>query len=287
MQKIIRMETAAAASEICISFRKVERLAIFISRPILEDYRTLYRAYLEDPDLQDARARWPFVFIWDNHEFSWSGYQSQYVAGGKGYTTPAQQSKSILPTRPWWEFMPAMVKQPGNPKLEHFYRPRSGGYTPWGNSTKTDFRKSLIIWKAIHSLKIQRVLRWGRNVDLLLTDNWSFRSPDMCRRMILMYRNTHRVDAQIPFEIKNYGRFTITGDKPPETIQFNGKAIPNPTKNVHAQTYLGSEQRNWFLEQLGVSNCALENMGTRFWHHGSTERLSKLLCELGSKGLKM
>jgi alkaline phosphatase D len=27
----------------------------------VEDYRTLYRAYLSDPDLQDARARWPFV----------------------------------------------------------------------------------------------------------------------------------------------------------------------------------------------------------------------------------
>ncbi len=33
----------------------------------LEDYRTLYRAYLEDTDLQDARARWPFVCVWDNH----------------------------------------------------------------------------------------------------------------------------------------------------------------------------------------------------------------------------
>jgi len=35
-----------------------------------------YRAYLHDPDLQDARARWPFVCIWDNHEFSISAVQS-------------------------------------------------------------------------------------------------------------------------------------------------------------------------------------------------------------------
>ncbi|HNP99257.1 MAG TPA: alkaline phosphatase D family protein, partial [Bacteroidia bacterium] len=58
----------------------------------LEDYRTLYRAYLEDPDLQDARARWPFVCVWDNHEFAWAGFQSQYVAGG-GYNAPAQNQK--------------------------------------------------------------------------------------------------------------------------------------------------------------------------------------------------
>ena len=42
----------------------------------LEDYRVLYHAYLQDPDLQDARARFPFVAMWDNHEFSWQGWQS-------------------------------------------------------------------------------------------------------------------------------------------------------------------------------------------------------------------
>jgi alkaline phosphatase D len=55
----------------------------------LEDYRTLYRAYLEDTDLQDARARWPFVCVWDNHEFAWAGFQSWYVAGS-AYNAPAQ-----------------------------------------------------------------------------------------------------------------------------------------------------------------------------------------------------
>ena len=55
----------------------------------LEDYRTTYRAYLEDPDLQDARARWPFVCVWDNHEFSWQGFQSQQVFNGK--VRPAQK----------------------------------------------------------------------------------------------------------------------------------------------------------------------------------------------------
>jgi alkaline phosphatase D len=33
----------------------------------LDGYRTIYRGYLADPDLQDARARWPFVCIWDKH----------------------------------------------------------------------------------------------------------------------------------------------------------------------------------------------------------------------------
>ena len=50
----------------------------------LDDYRALYHAYLQDPDLQDARARWPFVAMWDNHEFSWQGWQSIQEFAGRG-----------------------------------------------------------------------------------------------------------------------------------------------------------------------------------------------------------
>src|SRR5262249_20707814 len=42
----------------------------------VDGYRAIYRGYLRDPDLQDARARWPFVAMWDNHEFSWQGRAS-------------------------------------------------------------------------------------------------------------------------------------------------------------------------------------------------------------------
>ena len=48
----------------------------------LEDYRVLYRAHLADPDLQDARARWPFICIWDNEEFSDNNWQSMRIEGG-------------------------------------------------------------------------------------------------------------------------------------------------------------------------------------------------------------
>jgi hypothetical protein len=57
----------------------------------LADYRALYCAYLQDPDLQDARARFPFVPMWDNHEFSWQGWQSFQAFAGE--TRPAQTRK--------------------------------------------------------------------------------------------------------------------------------------------------------------------------------------------------
>ena len=59
-----------------------EKIGNFHFPPTVDDYRAVYHGYLHDPDLQDARARWPFVSMWDNHEFSWQGWQSIVKAGG-------------------------------------------------------------------------------------------------------------------------------------------------------------------------------------------------------------
>jgi alkaline phosphatase D len=77
----------------------------------LEDYRTLYRSFLLDPDLQDARARWPFVPVWDNHEFSWNGYQSQEVISSDA-PVPAQTLK-VAASQAWYEYQPARVIKKG------------------------------------------------------------------------------------------------------------------------------------------------------------------------------
>ncbi|HEY1038171.1 MAG TPA: alkaline phosphatase D family protein [Bacteroidia bacterium] len=225
----------------------------------LEDYRTLYRAYLEDPDLQDARARWPFVCVWDNHEFAWAGFQSWYVAGG-AYNAPAQNQK-VFANQAWWEFIPARVEQPGNPKFEKFQAPAvvDAPMEEFNDDGLSEEPNNLL---AINSLKIQRTMRFGKNVDLLLTDNWSFRSPDFSTDDFNV-KGFPRVTPQIPFEMMNYGKL-YNGGKPPESIRFNDQDIPNPTKDVHAQTFLGSEQRKWFLEKLGASKARWKIWGHTF-----------------------
>lgn len=255
--------------------RKVGDFHIPVS---LEDYRTLYRAYLEDPDLQDARARWPFVCVWDNHEFAWAGYQSQYVAGG-AYNAPAQNQK-VFANQAWWEFIPARVKKPGDPSIDQFQAP-SVVDTPLDHFNEdglSEERNNLI---AINSLKIQRVLRWGKNVDLFLTDNWSFRSPDEAdgSNFNVPYP---RVFPQAPFEIIDYGRH-YNNDNPPDTIRFNGKDFPNTAKDYHAQTFLGSEQRAWFLKQLGASNARWKIWGHTFGTMDLRSDYHNLPGELGAK----
>jgi alkaline phosphatase D len=82
----------------------------------LEDYRALYRSYLMDPDLQDARARWPFICVWDNHEFLWKGWQSQQQFDGKA--RPAQKVK-VAANQAWFEFQPARIGT-ANSKIDRF-----------------------------------------------------------------------------------------------------------------------------------------------------------------------
>jgi len=87
----------------------------------LDDYRALYHAYLLDPDLQDARARWPFVAIWDNHEFSWLAWQSVVEFPGEG-KMPGQTLK-VAANQAWFEYQPARVTPPGR-QIASFEAPR-------------------------------------------------------------------------------------------------------------------------------------------------------------------
>jgi alkaline phosphatase D len=66
-----------------VRYPQGEAISDFHIPVTVEDYRAVYRAYLHDEDLQDARARWPFVAMWDNHEFSWLGWQSMRCSGGR------------------------------------------------------------------------------------------------------------------------------------------------------------------------------------------------------------
>ena len=64
----------------------------------VDGYRVVYKGYLADPDLQDARARWPFVAIWDNHEFSWQGRQSK----AQGDPQPGETVKVAAEDQAWF-----------------------------------------------------------------------------------------------------------------------------------------------------------------------------------------
>jgi alkaline phosphatase D len=224
----------------------------------LEDYRTAYRAYLTDPDLQDARARWPFVCVWDNHEFSWQGWQSQQQFGGE--VRPGQ-TKKVAANQAWWEYQPGRVRQPAGYELNRFNRPRVRD-TPIASFDANGLGNEPSNLAAINSLTIYRSLRWGRHVDLILTDNHSYRSrpPDDSAFSPEDYR---WMQPQEALEILDSGR-AWRGGNPPATIRYGGRDLPNPAKNAPPQTHLGAAQKAWFLDRLRRSTAAWKIWGHSF-----------------------
>src|SRR5436309_9401071 len=98
-----------------------EQIRDFHVPTTVDDYRALYRGYLLDPDLQDARARWPFICMWDNHEFSWKGFQA-LTDDGKGMV--GAQTRKVAAAQAWFEYQPARVGKRGNPDWNRFEAPK-------------------------------------------------------------------------------------------------------------------------------------------------------------------
>lgn len=215
----------------------------------LEDYRVLYHAYLQDPDLQDARARFPFVCIWDNHEFSWNGWQSiQEFAGTDGWV-PAQTLK-VAANQAWFEYQPARVLPPGS-KLDTFNAPHVADtlvkeFDDDGLGTEPNNLA------AINSLIAYRALRWGRHVDLFITDNRSFRSRDPGNHDEINPLFEGDTLDFVPEELwaqLDGGRAYGNGH-PPAKLTMGDKSVANYRAGEAPQTMLGAKQKAWFLERL-------------------------------------
>ena len=219
----------------------------------VDDYRALYRAYLNDPDLQDARAHFPFVYMWDNHEFSWKGWQSQQNFG-EG-VVPAQTRK-VAASQAWFEYQPARVVRANSDQTDLFTPPAVQ------NTAIHDFNASGLGMEpdnlaAIDSLKLYRTLRWGRNVELILTDNRSYRSEPVVDRPEFAPFRPNGFPQGTPadvVEVLDAGR-AFAGGRPPDTIAFDGTALPNPRKTWPPQSMLGARQKAWFLDRLRTSRA--------------------------------
>ena len=103
-----------------VSIRRARRSRTSTSRRTSTITAPSIAPICSDPDLQDARARWPFVNMWDNHEFSWLGWQS--LQKFDGMTRPAQTRK-VAANQAFFEFQPARLIKPSGPSLERFDPP--------------------------------------------------------------------------------------------------------------------------------------------------------------------
>jgi alkaline phosphatase D len=243
-----------------VRYAQGEKIQDFHIPVNVDDYRAVYRAYLHDPDLQDARARWPFVPMWDNHEYSWQGWQALQVFDGK--TRPAQTRK-VAAMQAFFEYQPARMVKSGGPSSEEFNPPKvkDAPVTVFDEHGLGQEANNLA---AIHSLKGYRSLRWGGNVELMITDERSYRSEDPGSKFNdadFLNRDYSEFVPEEVLEIIDGGR-DYNGGKPPDTIRFGDRQVPNIRKADPAQTLFGAEQKAWFLERLRNSKTTWKIWGS-------------------------
>ncbi len=225
----------------------------------VDGYRAVYRGYLADPDLQDARARWPFVAMWDNHEFSWQGWQSILKPGDDG--RPGQSVK-VAANQAWFEYLPARVTKPSGPSLERFDPPAVNNVPidKWDDNGLGDEPNNLT---AIRSLIGYRALRYGRHLDLIVTDQHSYRSKDPTDNPELAKLGGDDFMGMFPedaMKVIDGGRAFDRGNAPAE-LRFGDVRVANPQKDAPAQTILGAEQKAWFKDRLRRSSATWKIWG--------------------------
>jgi len=225
----------------------------------LDGYRAVYRGFLADPDLKDARARWPFVAIWDNHEFSWQGWQSILKPGDAG--RPGQTLK-VAANQAWWEYLPSRCKKAGGASWETFEAPavQDVKIERWDANGLGDEPNNIT---AINSLIGYRAFRYGRRLDLIITDQHSYRSPEPFDHPDLDKINPNGFLGMFPeavVQVLDGGR-AFNGAHPPEMLTSGDVSIPNPNKDAPPQTILGAEQKAWFKARLKASTATWKIWG--------------------------
>jgi alkaline phosphatase D len=224
----------------------------------LAGYRHVYRAHIDDPDIQDARAHFPFVCIGDNHEFSWQGWQSFIKYDGK--VEPAQPLR-VAANQAWWEYIPSRVRKASGAGLDQFGPPAVTmaaieAFDDHGFGTEANNRT------AVGSMTAYRALRYGRHVELILTDFHSYKMADPTDRpeAAALDSGEYPVLPQEWMEIVDGGK-DYAGGKPPATIAIGDKTIPNFRKDEPVYTVLGHEQKAWLKERLTRSTATWKIWG--------------------------
>ncbi|MDB5455816.1 MAG: Phosphodiesterase/alkaline phosphatase [Caulobacter sp.] len=249
-----------------LRFARGEKIDDFHIPVDVDDYRAVYRAYLRDPDIQDARARWPFVAMWDNHEFSWMGWQGLQVF--KGQTRPAQTRK-VAANQAWFEYQPMRVKKPG-PAPSVFLAPKvsDAPVTVFDDQGLGQEPNNL---SAIDSLIAYRTVRWGRHIELVVTDEHSFRSDEPSLRpeaKAFSSRDFPELVPQEALEILDAGR-AWNDSRPAAAIAYGDAQIANFRRNDPPQAILGAKQKAWFLARLKRSTATWKiwgsTLGTLDW----------------------
>ncbi len=230
----------------------------------LSVYRQFYRGYLQDPDLQLTRALYPFICIWDDHEYVNDAWQSGGVRG-----TP-DQPRRLAATRAWFEFVPQILDESpdfyGIQNPAHDYRQPDGieRTRRFEDFDQEFFSQEPNNLKAIQAMTIYRTVQFGDMVDLIVPDERSYRGPSGNPGWSLnnIITGNSEVSAFSGMELFD-GKLLRTladgraanGGNPPAMVETPAGMVENPRINDPQVTMLGSKQKTWFKNALKASQA--------------------------------
>ena len=129
----------------------------------LSNYRELYKIYRSDPILQRLHELFPFICIWDDHEFSDDSWQNNatYTSGlaldSDGNPIDENTDRKRNAEKAFFEYMPLDID-------------------PVTGSILTDGQIE-VDRDQLYQSNIYRAFRYGKNLNLMMTDFRTFR-PD-------------------------------------------------------------------------------------------------------------
>lgn len=121
-------------------------------------YRDLYKTYRSDQAIQRVHERFPFICIWDDHEFSddaWQNNGTYFNAMADEESTERKQNAE----KAFFEFMPLDID------------PTTGNLLSDGQVT--------VDQDDLYQSNIYRGFRYGRNLNLIMTDYRTFRNDHL------------------------------------------------------------------------------------------------------------
>ncbi len=227
----------------------------------VDDYRHLYKSYLLDADLQDARARWPFISMWDDHEFTDDCWQTQANYDRTASTDEPSQTRRVAASQAWFEFVPAVLSEATSvdgvkPDAKDFeaVHVTDTKYTEMVEVTEPNNVK------AISAISIYRNLRWGKHVDLVLTDNRSYRSdhamPEEVTNGNALIFSPRAALPKDPVNIMDEGKTAMGGNPPDKVAGFK-----NLRKDSDPGTMLGPKQKTWWKAVMQGSTATWKVWG--------------------------
>ncbi len=224
----------------------------------LDDYRHLYKQYLRDPHLRAARARWPFIQTWSDHEFSDDSWQSQANYGSESSTEEASQKRKVVANQAWFEFIPVNLSDAegvggvANEASDFaFAEVQDTTFTAPNADNFVDEANNVA---AIASMTIYRSIRYGKHIDLVVTDLRSYRSDhsipeDLTSGQAAFFHPRTALPADM-VRILDEG-MTANGGNPPDAVD----GLENVRKNSPVGTMLGTAQKAWWKSTMEASTA--------------------------------